>query len=345
VTTIIAYQLSELLRKTTPHIGRDMGYGPIQCLRLEHDGRHLHAIATDRYTMAVARQRTRTTTKWATSIHANRIDALTAWITAITADGNRHDITIDPGEYDITFTEGVNRITIPTDQGPWPEWRGIFRTALTYDSGESPYSAITSKLLARWEHAGDQLRTWQATSTKPIVIVGTNFLGVQMPSRFTGDTQPNLDSDLAHWDDSLGTGEPIEMNDTLTVYEPEELEERDNAIGREIESLLKLTLRSTGDLFSLATGDTGALTAYALAGTQSWLAYRLVKALEQVDPDLLRKTLADTTDQLESGEIGEWAWEEAERAGHDPQQWHDDYEAHLKQLAVEKDSATAAVAS
>jgi hypothetical protein len=343
--TIIAYQLSELLRKTIPHIGRDMGYGPIQCLRLDYDGHNLHAIATDRYTMAVARQKTRSDDPaWAATIHHTNVDVLTAWLSARTADGNRHNIHIDASENTITFTEGDNTggLTLPTMAGPWPEWRGIFRTAMDYPHGEAPYSAITSKLLARWEHAGDQIRTWQAAATKPIVVIGPGFLGLQMPSRFTGDGAPNLAEDKTTWATSLGAGDPIEMDDTLNTWEPAELEERDNAIDKEIESLLKLTLHSTGDLFNLATGDTGALTAYALMGTQSWLAYRLVKALEKADPDLLRSTLADTSEQLESGEIGEWAWDAAEKAGHNPQQWHDEYEAHLKKLAEEKAAKPAA---
>jgi hypothetical protein len=64
-----------------------------------------------------------------------------------------------------------------------------------------------------------------------------------------------------------------------------------------------------------------------------------VRALQKADPDLLRTVLAETSEELESGEIGEWAWDEAEKAGHNPQQWQDDYEAHLKKLAADKEAA------
>lgn len=340
-TTVIAYQLAELLRKVEPHIGRDMGYGPIQGLRLDYDGRNLHAIATDRYTMAVARQKTRSNDPaWATTIHATNIDALNAWVKARTADGNKHNIHIQTGEYTITFTEGDNTagLTLPTDQAAWPEWRGLFRTALTYTAGDAPYSAVTAKLLARWEHGGDQLRTWQAAATKPLVVIGHNFLGLQMPSRFTGDAAPNLDEDRTQWADSLGVGQLVEMDDTLNAYEPQELEDRDNAIGQHAEDLLKLVLRYSGPAPS---GDSIERLPHYYAAIHGWLAYRLLKALEKADPDLLRTTLADATDQLESGEIGEWAWDAAEKAGHNPQQWHDDYLAHLKEIAAEKDQPAA----
>ncbi|MFJ2630917.1 hypothetical protein ACIO6U_02995 [Streptomyces sp. NPDC087422] len=337
-TTLTAYQLSELIRKVEPHIGRHSGYGPIQGIRLDYDGRHLHAVATDRYTMAVARQRTRSNDPaWAHTLHADQVDALAAWLKANSADGNPHNVHLMPGEHDITFNGDRGNITLPAMGGPYPEWRGIFKKTMATPIGEAPYSRITAKLLGRWAAAGEQVSTWHAVASQPIIIVGNGFLGLQMPARFTGnDTARNIADDTATWAGSLGDAAPVEMDDTLNTYEPEELETRDNAIASDIEFLLKQTLRSSGDLFAAATNDPAALAAYALAGGRAWTAYRLVKALQQADPDLLRATLADTNEQLESGEIGEWAWDAAEKAGHDPQQWHDDYEAHLKKLADKK---------
>ena len=57
LTSLTAYQLSELLRRVDPHVGRSSGYGGIEGVRLDYDGQHLHAVATDRHTLAVARQR------------------------------------------------------------------------------------------------------------------------------------------------------------------------------------------------------------------------------------------------------------------------------------------------
>lgn len=343
-TTLTAYQLAELLRKVEPHIGSNSEYFMIQGIRLDYDGRYLHAVATDRYTIAVARQKTRSQDPaWAYTLHGTDVDVLTAWLKARGTD-DAHNIHITPGENGITFTEGekTTGLTIHPVEGTFPQWRGLFRSAMETPIGEAPYSRIRPSLLARWETVGREVSTWQASATKPIVIVGCDFLGLQMPCRFTGDdTAPNIADDIATWAGSLAGATPIEQDDDLDIHEPEELADRDNAIGREIESLLKLTLRSTANLFAAATEDTGALVGYALAGTQSWTAYRLVKALQKADPDLLRTVLADTSEQLESGEIGEWAWDEAEKAGHNPQQWQDDYEAHLKALKAKKAAAAA----
>jgi hypothetical protein len=77
------------------------------------------------------------------------------------------------------------------------------------------------------------------------------------------------------------------------------------------------------------------------SGSYAWSAYRLLQALKKADPDLAEATVLDLNEQLESGEIGEWAWSEAEAAGHNPQKWHDDYETRLKTL-TEKHATDAA---
>jgi hypothetical protein len=77
------------------------------------------------------------------------------------------------------------------------------------------------------------------------------------------------------------------------------------------------------------------------SGVYAWSAYRILQALKKADPDLAETTVRELNEQLESGEIGEWAWDEAEAAGHTPQQWQDEDEARQKKLA-EKWAAEAA---
>lgn len=338
-TTITAYRLSDLFRKVDPHIGRDMGYGPIQGVRLDNDGRHLHAVATDRYTLAAARIKSDDRQPWAATIkassHDNQLAAVTAWLA--THDGEDR-ITLNP-DLDatgntLTLTSRRSTLTVPVYAGHFPDWRGLIRTAKENQSTESPWTGYTSSLLARWEAAGRHICAWQSAFDKPLVITGTDFVGIQMPRPIGDDESPA--GRYEEWADSLGDGAPVQMDDTLTAYEPQELEERDNAIGKHREDLLKQVLRSTTGLFNTQTGDPAAIAAYALAGGRAWLAYRLTQALAKADSDLLRTILDATNEELESGEIGEWAWDEAERAGHNPQQWHDDYEAHLKKLADAK---------
>jgi hypothetical protein len=336
-TTLTAYNLGELIRKVEPHIGRHSGYAAIQGIRLDYDGRHLHAVATDRYTFAVARQATRSSDPaWALTIRMGDLPALTAWIDSLNGEKYVH---ITPETSAVTFDSDGAKLTLPVEPLTFPEWRGMIRTALEEEAGQAPYSGIDSMFLSRWEHAGRMLHTWQAGPAKPIVFIGREFIGLQMPVRVKGENTISLDHSA--WADSLGPGDgKVEQADTLHPYEPEEMAERENAIPDTAADLLQQVLRSTSDIFGLATSDPGALAAYALAGGRAWMAYRLLKALEKADPDLLRATIADADEQLESGEIGEWAWDEAEKAGHNPQKWRDDYKAHLERQSAKHAAET-----
>lgn len=347
-TIVTAYQLSELLRKVDPHIGRHMGYAPIQGVRLDHDGHHLHAAATDRYTLAVARQETAPETPWAATINGsdrdNQLAAVTTWLAAhdgagaitltanLTATGNT-----------LTLASHRSTLTVPVYAGDFPDWRGLIRTAIERDGTDSPWTGHTSKLLARWETAGHEICTWQSAFDKPMVITANDFIGLQMPRRIADEESPAGRHD--QWADTLGTGTPVEMDDTLTTYEPQELAERDNIIGQHAEDLLKEIIQSGIDMRGKSMTDPAEFRALVTTVLNGWTAYRLLDALRKADPDLLRTVLTDTDEQLESGEVGEWAWDAAEKAGHNPQQWYDDYETRLKQLADEATEATEKAAS
>lgn len=339
MTTITAYQLSELLRKVNPHVGRHSGYAVIQGIHLDYDGRHLHAVATDRYTIAVARQTAPGEGSWTATINGsdrgNHLDGVIAWLASHQGEDA---ITVEPDlgpGYNLNLASTRSTLTVPVDGGEFPDWRGLIRTAVDRDGTDSPWTGHTSKLLARWETAGHDICTWQSSFDKPMVITASGFIGLQMPRRIADEESPAARHD--EWADSLGSGNPVEMDDTLNTWEPQELDERDNVIGQYAEELLQMTLRYTGR--SPATEEPVARTGHYLAAIHGWYAYQLLKALEKADPDLLRTVLADTHEQADSGEIGEWAWDEAEKAGHDPEAWRDEYEAHLKKLAADKGTA------
>ncbi|CUW31719.1 hypothetical protein [Streptomyces reticuli] len=343
LTSLTAYQLSELLRRVDPHIARNSDHGGIEGVHLDYNGKHLHAVATDRYTLAVARERAvGIAPAWKLTISAaewtDNVTALRAWADAHPGGENVH---LSASADELTVSSNRSKLVLQASSGYFPEWRDLIRTALNHAPTESPWSGWRTRLLARWQEVGDGITTWQPAFDKPVVIYATNFVGLQMPRRIGDDESPA--GRWESWKGSLGeTGPTVEQEQTLHHWEAAALEEKDHLVETYIEDLLKQTLRSTTDIFKVATGDTGALAAYALAGTQSWLAYRLLKVMEKAAPDLLRKTLDDVTQQCESGEINEWARDEAEKAGFDPQKWHDEYEAHLKKLADERAAETAA---
>ncbi|MFC8272329.1 hypothetical protein ACFUJR_07255 [Streptomyces sp. NPDC057271] len=337
-TTLTAHNLSNLLGKVDPHIGRHSGYGAIQGVHLDYDGRYLHAAATDRFTFAIARQRIRSSDPaWQRTVRLSDVPALTAWVDGLNGE---HSVHISPYKQGLTFESHGNQLVLSMGTGlPFPDWRGLVRTALENQPTESPWTGFTSDLLARWEAAGRQVTLWQSSYDKPLVIRGHNFVGLQMPRRIGDEESP--ESRWDEWADSLGEGGKVEQIDTLHHDEVEELADKGYDASAAVEDLLKQVLRSTADLFQTASGDHFAMAAHALAGGRAWIAYRLLKALEKSDPDLLHATLADVDEQLESGEIGEWAWEAAEAAGHNPQEWQDDYVAHVAEQAKKRAIASA----
>jgi hypothetical protein len=339
-STLTAHQLGELLRRTSAHVGRHSRYAAIRGVRLDCDGEFLHAVATDRCALAVARQPLRNTTPaWAMTIAADEeetsgdLAALTAWVRSHPGE---EDIHLSPAEGRLTATSSRGTLALRADGGHYPDWRAVCRSAMPPQQPDSPAPDVTlldTELLQRWAAAGREVGTWQTGPGKPLAVVAAGFLGLQMPLR-TREGQPPAEP-WAAWQAALGEGPSLSQEETFHPHEPAELAEKD-LVPATVEDLLKQVLRSTSGMFNTATDDTAALTAYTLAGIHAWTAYRLAKALQQADPTLLRTVLTDTHEQLESGEISEWAWDEATKAGHDPQKWHDDYEAHLKQLAAEK---------
>src|SRR5690606_10827719 len=239
------------------------------------------------------------------------------------------DLTADTAGLTITDDEG--KLTFPAKDHAFPKWQGLFHDALTDAATSGDMVSLDTKMLARWKHADTHLRTWQTHPEKPLLLVGEDFIGLQMPCRYGGEGKDRL-TVLDNWSHTLRKGD---------MPEPVTVPPAPGAVAEKAEDLLRQTLRSTAEMFDTdmdTDKDRAAFTAWAHSGIYAWSAYRLLEALKKADPDLAEATVRDLNEQLESGEIGEWAWDAAEQAGHNPQQWHDDYQAHLKKRA-EKQAA------
>ena len=331
MTTINAHKLQRLIKQTRPHISPDDTLPPINGIRFECDGAHIHALASDRYTFAAARAKVREETDtWAVTISEKTLDWLTPWIEA-----HKGDTILDltAGEDGLTITDDDGKLVIPAKDLTFPKWQGMFRKALQDASEYGELVSVDTEMLARWQHADSHLRVWHSGDEKPLLLVGEDFLGMQMPCRYSGDAK-DRDEVLSNWSGSLGKG-----GDAAEIPAP--LPEP-GAVAEMAETMLRQTLRSTAQMFG-ADMDTekgrAAFNAWVHSGIYAWSAYRILQALKKADPDLAEATVRDLNEQLESGELGEWAWDEAEAAGHNPQKWHDDYEAHLKKLAEERAEA------
>jgi hypothetical protein len=330
VTTINAHKLQRLIKQTRPHVSPDDTLPIINGIRFECDGVHIHALATDRYTFAAARVKVREETEaWAITVGESDLDWVTAWLE--THEGDTI-LSLTATEATLTVTDDRGSLVVPGRVDTFPKWQAMFRDALE-NASSGDLVNLDTKMLARWKAADTHLRVWQTEAEKPVVIIGHDFIGMQMPSRYNSDTLDRA-AVISAWSGSLGEGERAETPAPLP---------QPGAVAEMEKAMLRRTLQSTAEMFDADT-DTekgrAAFIAWVHSGSYAWSAYRILQALKKADPDLAEATVRDLDEQLESGEIGEWAWDEAEQAGHNPQQWHDDYEAHLKKLA-EKHAAEA----
>lgn len=331
MTTINAHKLQRMISQTLPHVSPDDTVPPINGIRFECDGVHIHALASDRYTFAVARTKVREETDtWSLTISEADLKWFTAWLGTHEGDTILNLVAQDTG---LAVTDDRGTVLVPAKDHVFPKWQLLFRDALQDASTSGDLVSLDTTMLARWKHADTHLRIWQTTPEKPLLLVGEDFLGLQMPARYSGDGKDRL-TVLDHWSRSLrkgGKSEPITVPPAP------------GAVAEKAEELLRQTLRSTAEMFG-ADYDTekgrGAFNAWVHSGIYAWSAYRLLEALKKADPDLAEATVRDLNEQLESGEIGEWAWDEAEQAGHNPQKWHDDFEAHKQKLAEKQAAET-----
>lgn len=331
--TINAHRLLALVTKTRGHVNEDEV--PQLCgIRFESNGTHLHALASDRFTFAVARTKLRQTGEpWALTVAAEDAKWLHSWLEAHEG-ADIIDVSQDGTQLKLSSERG--QLVINASTAAFPKWQGMFRDVLSEASADRELTSLDARMLARWKDAGSHLRVWQSSELKPFLLVGDDFLGLQMPARYSGEDK-DRPAVLGDWMGSLsgGTSEPTEL--------PEPPEQ--TAVPKMIEATLHHTLRSTSTMFGADMNTEmgrAAFNAWVFSGIYAWSAYRLLEALRQADPDLAETTARDLDEQLESGEIGEWAWDAAKKAGFDPQAWHDEYEAHLKKLAEQTAAETAA---
>ncbi|MGK5628558.1 hypothetical protein [Streptomyces sp. URMC 123] len=331
--TINAHQLGRLINRTIGHIGSDP-HGRLHGIRLEADHEFLYAIASDGYTVAVARYRHHGLggVPFARTLPAHCATSLREWLDAYSGCD---PVTVTVLEEQIRFTapQGELAITVRGD-GRFFDWRGVLRGILeqTCDTNGA-FPMLGTQLLGRFRAADEWLRVRVTADRQAVLFVGEDFLGAQMPTRARRDGVgaehfPSLDQVHASWQHTLSVSEATTMADGIPAGPNRRRYEASKDVAETAGDLLKQTLRSTHHMVSTGLSSE-ALLAYAISGVMAWSAYRYLDALRTADPKLAATMVAETADELEGGEIGEFAWDAAKSAGHDPKKWSDEFEAWL----------------
>jgi hypothetical protein len=316
-TSLTATQLAEALAQVMPHMAAPGSITPVlESVRFDSDGTFLHVVATDRYTMAVARRRLRTGEEWTATVGAMHVAYLQSWAEAHSYR-DAVELTASPGQ--LIAASNVGRIVLPTLDGPHAPWQALFNRYLTEDAERVDISALDSQFLGRWEKAGRHLEITQSGPERPLVLACEDFIGAQMPVRLTRGDSPTRAALASDWAGSLGFANEPDIDLPL----PADGDLAPNAT----ETLLRAVLISTQGLFDSPSEDHTALAAHARSGSNAWMAYRLLQVLRAVDPRTAELTLAELWEELDAGDFSETAFEDAEKLGHDPQAWVDKYVA------------------
>lgn len=183
--------LRRMIQQVTPHMDDPDNYMPIlSSVRFEARDGWLYALATDRYTFAASRREIVHTGDITAHVPGPAVPTLTAWLDEVAEHAGRVgiaflDVRDDAGA--IVFTAaGHGQLQVEYEDhvsAKFPDWRKLFHSALTAESGIVPASGVTTKFLARWAHAADKLVIWQEAPRKPIVFLDLlgQFAGMQMP--------------------------------------------------------------------------------------------------------------------------------------------------------------------
>ncbi|MFD3955857.1 MULTISPECIES: hypothetical protein [Streptomyces] len=335
--TINAHRLGQLIDKTINHIGSEY-VETLHGIRLDADAKYLYTVASDLYTLAAARYQLndgdRNQDPWAVTIPAEYLRPLREWIQSMKGAGL---ITISTAKDRLVFEGPQTDLSLAITPGiEFPDWRGLLRSMLDNTVDTDVFPCFNSGYLSRFNN-GDILRVRLTADEKPAVVFGEDFIGALMPARHNG-VYPRKEETFegAHktWLWTLAAGAKDASLDGAAYEEDRPKYEVTADIRETGEGLLRSVLRSLDDV-NRADSDAQKDLWYAhiRISVADWMAFRYLDALHNVDPRAAQAIVSEVAGELDAGEIGEYAWDAAEKAGYDPQKWADDYEAHLKKLA------------
>lgn len=184
--TIADHTLSRLVSQTRPHVGNLADAEAVQCITFDHDGRHLYAMSTNRYTIAVSR--TQVTggddQPWSAIVHRNQLPEMAAAVKLLDADTVQMERTTDQ-----LILSGKRGHRIAVDLSPFAkeplDWRKVLLPEL-----EKPavgvQTAMDPKFFGAWKNLPKPVQMWSTGEGRLSVIVAADFLGAQMPIRREG---------------------------------------------------------------------------------------------------------------------------------------------------------------
>lgn len=197
--TIADRTLSRLVAQTRPHVGNLIDAEAVQCITFEYEVGVLYAMATNRFTLAVARTQVTTgsDSSWHAIVHRTQIPELAAAIKLLDAK----PVNLErKGDRLVLSGDSGTRIAIelsPFAKKPL-DWRKILLPALEREAS-AHQMAMEPKFFGAWKGLPGPVQMWSTGEGKPTVIVAADFLGAQMPIRMRDGAHDTLRAEMAAW--------------------------------------------------------------------------------------------------------------------------------------------------
>jgi hypothetical protein len=214
--TVSSRKLTSLIRSVVDHAGTDER-SDLRAVRLESDGTYLHAAATDRSTLAVARElldpQLNPDPKPFTALITPRDAAYLAQIAdgdeafddglPFTAPPDFHtrllvsdgrppilaaQVLVRKGDGEDYSDDMSAKFVLAPDVLPY-DWRALVRGCLAEPGSSAPSRTIAFNphLLARWKSSDARPLHFRITGPfNAVIVTGRDFLGVQLPVKPTG---------------------------------------------------------------------------------------------------------------------------------------------------------------
>ncbi|MFF0736818.1 hypothetical protein ACFYVK_35055 [Streptomyces chartreusis] len=208
--TIADHTLSRLVAQTKPHMADSNDVESLQCLAFDHDGTYLYAMATNRFTMGVARTQLLKSEDepWTAVVHRMQVPEVAAAIRLLDAK----PVTLERTDTHLVLSgESGTRIAIETvqhKQGPL-NWRKYLLPLLD-EAAANSQMAMTPKFFGAWKGLPAPVQMWSVGEHRPTVILAADFIGMQMPVRTSEAQELTTRRELDAWK-AAKPEEPVEQ--------------------------------------------------------------------------------------------------------------------------------------